>query len=366
MGLASDLARLKVSGSPIKSSRRNSPMTLRQLPQDAPEVRMHEMLGGYRITQILYVAARLGLPDLLAEGPKTAEELAVATKTHGRSLHRLLRALASTGVFAERTDGKFESTPLSDTLRAETADSQRAFALSYGEPWWWNAFGELLHSVQTGETAFSRVYGTTFFEYLDRHPDAARVFNANMTAGTRVVADALATAYDFSEVNVLVDIGGGQGALAAAVLRQNPRARAVIFDQQTVLDDATPVLQELGILPRCDLSPGDFFKAVPAGGDLYTLKDIIHDWDDARADVILQNVRRAMRPDSKLLLVERVIPPGNEPFGGKLVDITMLVFTGGMERTEPEYNSLLHRAGLTLNRVIPLKTGASAIEVVPV
>ena len=153
-------------------------MTPPQVAQEAPEiVRMREMLGGYRITQMLYVAAKLGLPDLLADGPKTAEALATATDAHCPSLYRLLRALGSAGVFAERSDGTFESTALSNRLRSDTPDSQRAFALSYGEPWWWNPFGELLHSVKTGETGFIRIYGMSFFEYLGRHPDAARVFN---------------------------------------------------------------------------------------------------------------------------------------------------------------------------------------------
>jgi hypothetical protein len=305
----------------------------------------------------------------LARGPKTPEELASATNAHGPSLYRLLRALASMGVFAERSDGTFESTALADRLRSDTPDSQRAFALSYGEPWWWNAFGELLHSVKTGDTAFSRVHGMTFFEYLGRQPDAARIFNTNMTAATVGLAEALVTAYDFSQVKVLVDVGGGHGALAGAVLRQNPLMRAVIFDQPAVLEGAASVLHQPGILARCDLSPGDIFQAVPAGGDLYLLKDIIHDWDDVRAAVILQNVRRAMPPDAKLLVVESLIPPGNEPFRGKLVDITMLVLTGGKERTEAEYTRLLHGAGLRLNRAIrlnPLKSSASLLEALPI
>ncbi len=334
--------------------------------QDSLEVRMREMLGGYQITQMLYVAAKLGLADLLAEGPKTAEELALATNAQCSSLYRLLRALASTGVFAERPDGVFESTALADRLRSDTLNSQRAFALSYGERWWWNAFGELLHSVKTGETAFSRIHGTTFFEYLGLHPDAARVFNQNMTAATHGLAEAMATGYDFSDVEVLVDVGGGHGALAAAVLRQNPRMRAVIFDQPAVLEGTASVLRQAGLLARCDLSPGDFFQAVPDGADLYVLKDIIHDWDDVRAAVILQNVRQAMRPDAKLLVIESIIPPGNEPFRGKLVDITMLVFTGGRERTEPEYTRLLYGAGLRLNRAIPLKSGPSVLEALPI
>src|SRR5215831_3302172 len=341
-------------------------MTSPQLARELEIVRMREMLGGYRITQMLYVAAKLGLPDLLAEGPKSAQELAAAANAHGPSLFRLLRALASTGVFAERSDGRFESTALSDRLRSDAPDRQRPFALSYGEPWWWSPFGELLHSVKTGETAFNRIYGTSMFEYLGRHPDAARTFNENMTAATGGTGEAVASAYDFSRVKVLVDVGGGHGALAAEILRRNPELRAVIFDQQTVLEGAAPVLQERGVLARCVLAPGDFFESVPAGGDLYVLKYIIHDWDDAKAALILRNVRRAMRPEARLLLVESIIVPGNEASRGKLVDLTMLVFTGGRERTEPEFAKLLQGAGLRLNRAIPLAGATSVLEALPI
>ena len=341
-------------------------MTCPQADQETPEEQMAQMLGGYRTTQMLYVAAKLGIADELANGPKSVEHLATVTNSHQGALFRLLRALASLRVFAERADGTFELTPLAGTLRSDVSNSQRPFALSYGEPWWWNSFGELLHSIKTGETGFGRVYGMSLFEYLNKHPEAARTFNANMTAMTDSEAVAVAAAYDFSGVKVLIDIGGGHGALVSAILHHQPQVRAVIFDQPSVIDGAPAMLDRFGIRARTDLSPGDFFVSVPSGGDIYTLKDILHDWDDARSTTILRNIRRAMNENARLLIVERVIPPGNEPFVGKHVDITMLVHTGGMERTEVEYRRLLEEAGLKLNRVVPMITGASVVEAIPI
>ena len=334
--------------------------------QGTPEQRMAGLLGGFRSTQMLHVAAKLGIADELADGPKSVGRLAQITHSNEGALFRLLRALAGMGVFAERSDGSFELTPLASTLRKDTEDSQRMYALSYGESWWWNAFGQLLHSVQTGEPGFDHVYGMNLFEYLNGHPDAARVFNGNMTAMTVVGADAVAAAYDFSAAGALIDIGGGHGALASAILHKNPHLRAVLFDQPLVIDNAPQVLQRLGIQARCELVPGDFFVSVPSGGDIYTLKDILHDWDDTRSMLILGNIRRVMGARARLLIIERVIPSGNGPFVGKHVDITMLVLTGGMERTELEYRRLIEAAGLKLSRVVPTATGSSIIETVPV
>jgi hypothetical protein len=332
---------------------------------DSPEARMVQMLGGYRITQLLHVAAKLGIADELAAGPKSVEKLAETTGAHRPSLYRLLRCLASVGVFAERNHGTFEITPLASTLRSDVHNSMHAFALSCGEPWWWSAFGELFHTVKTGETGFNHVQGVSFFEYLNKDPDAARVFNANMTSMTRIAAEAVVAAYDFSGMKVLVDIGGGHGVLAAAILTQQPTARAIIFDQRAVVAGAPAVLGPLGISARCELTPGDFFLSIPSGGEIYTLKDIIHDWDDVQATAILRNCRRAMSRTSRLLIIERLIQAGNEPCAGKLVDITMLALTGGMERTEEEYQKLLQAAGLQINRIVPLSTGDSVIEASP-
>lgn len=323
---------------------------------------MGQMLGGYRLTQMLFVAAKLGIADELANGPKSVEHLANAANAQPRPLFRILRALAALGIFAERLDGTFELTPLARTLQRDVPNSLRPFALSYGESWWWDCFGGLLTSIRTGETAFDVVHGMSLFAYLDRHPEAAATFNANMTAMTAIEAGAVASAYDFSGLRVLADIGGGHGTLAAAILARQSTARALLFDQPSVIDGATAVLIRLGIYARCELVPGDFFKSIPSGADVYTLKDILHDWDDDRSKAILRNVRNAMGDDSCLLVIERVIPTGNGPFIGKQVDITMLAMTGGMERTEEEYRQLLETAGLRLCRVIPTTTSSSVLE----
>jgi len=330
----------------------------------APEVQMQALLGGYRTTQMLFVVAKLGLADLLASGPRTPIDLATATQTQPQPLFRLLRALASIGVFSERSDGRFELTPLAATLRSDLKPSLRPFALSYGEPWWWDGFREMLHSVRTGQTGFNRAHGVELFEYLDQHPDHARTFNANMSAMTQDEAQAVIQAYDFSGTKVLADIGGGLGTFACAVLHSQPSARAIVFDQPSVIAGGPAAIEKSGLQGRLEFVGGSFFEVVPAVADTYCLKDILHDWDDDRCVRILSSVRQAMTRTTRLLVIERVIPPGNEPFAGKMVDITMLVMTGGRERTAEEYSRLLSSAGLTLARIVPTSSGSSVVEAV--
>ena len=323
---------------------------------------MQALLGGYRATQMLFVVAKLGLADLLASGPRTASDLATATGVQTQPLFRLLRALASIGVFAERTDGRFELTPLANTLRSDVKSSLRPFALSYGEAWWWDGFRELLHSVTTGHTGFSRAHGIELFEYLDQSPEHARTFNANMSAMTQDEAQAIIKAYDFSATKVLADIGGGLGDFACAVLHSHASARAIVFDQPSVIASGPAAIASSGLLGRFEFVGGSFFEIVPAGADTYCLKDILHDWDDDQCVRILGSVRRAMTQTTRLLIIERAIPPGNEPFAGKMIDITMLVMTGGRERTAEEYSRLIESAGLWLVRMAPTSSGASVIE----
>jgi hypothetical protein len=318
----------------------------------------------YSLTQMIYVVAKLNVADLLANGPKSVEEIAAIVGAHPRSLYRLLRALASLGIFEQDSNGRFRLTPLAELLQAEGEGSLHPFALSYGEPWWWDAWGRLLHSVQTGETAFNSVHGQSLFEYLDQHLEAAKIFNANMRSMTAGEAQALASAYDFTKTRLLVDVGGGLGTMATAILQSQPEAKAILFDLPSVIAGARGYLAA-GIETRCQLVAGSFFEWVPRGGDTYLLKDIIHDWDDARSIAILRNCRHAMSDSAKLLLIERVIPPGNEPADGKLVDISMLVMTGGMERTESEYRALLEAAGLRMTEIIPTGVSASIIQSAP-
>jgi hypothetical protein len=237
--------------------------------------------------------------------------------------------------------------------------------LTYGEPWCWLSWGRLLESVRSGRPAFLQEHGKGFFDYMNQHPEAAEVFNANMTCMTTDEAAAIVAAYDFSRTRVLVDVGGGQGALVAAVLRAQSAVRAVLFDAPALIADAARRLQQLGVAERCGLLEGDFFDSVPSGGDTYVLKDIVHDWDDKRAAAVLRVCREAMSESAKLLVIERVIPPGNEPFAGKLIDINMLVLTGGRERTEQEYRDLLREAGFELVTIVPTEAGVSVIEARP-
>jgi hypothetical protein len=222
-----------------------------------------------------------------------------------------------------------------------------------------------LHSVRTGETAFDRVHGVSFFEYLSAHPEAAEVFNANMTSMTAQEAQSIVTAYDFSGAGPVVDIGGGHGALVEAVLRSQPSTRAVIFDLPSVTTGTRARLEEAGLANRCELTSGSFLDFVPGDGGIYILKDIIHDWDDEQARVILRNCYLAMKKSAKLLIVERIVPPGNDPSTGKLIDINMLVLTGGMERTEAQYRNLLESSGFCVRNIIPTGIDTSIVEAVP-
>lgn len=340
-------------------------MTDMNSSSDSPSSRLRQMLT-YNLTQMLYVVVKLGIPDVLATGPKQVDELAAMVDAHSNSLYRLLRALASQGVFAEESEGQFALTPLSELLRSDVQDSLRPFALSYGEPWWWNAWGNLLHSVHTGETAFDSLHNMGLFEYLNQSPDAAGIFNANMTAMTAQEAQAVAMAYDFSHIQTLVDVGGGHGKLVSAILQAYPQMHAIVFDQPSVVEGTRRRLQMAGVGDRCEITGGSFFESVPNGGDLYTLKDILHDWNDEQAITILRNCHRSMNASAKLLLIERIIPPGNDPMIGKMIDITMLVLTGGRERTKAEYNALLEAAGFQVTNIFSSNLDTSIIEARPV
>lgn len=333
------------------------------MAQPTPFDTMRQMVTGCLVSQLTYVAAKLGIADRLADGPKTAAQLAAAVDAHPQSLYRVLRALAALGVFVEDADGRFALTQLAGPLRREAPDSLHAFALMWGETFW-SACGSLLHCVRTGQTAFDHLHGMGAFEYMRQHPQAAEIFDQAMSNLTRVQAAAVVGAYDFSGVQTLVDVGGGKGTLLAAVLRAHPGMRGVLYERAEVLPAARKALEGEGILGRCELRRGDFFASVPEGGDAYTLKDVVHDWDDERASAILANCARAMGPRAKLLLIERGLPPRNVLGPGKMVDVVMLAMTGGRERSEPEYADLLSRAGLRLARVVPTGSEPMVLEAV--
>jgi hypothetical protein len=330
----------------------------------SPQGEIARMLTGYWVSQALYVAARLGLADLVKGGPRTPADLAAATGTHPPSLYRLLRALASVGVFAEDAEGRFGQTPLSDCLRSDRPDGQRDLALMNGEEHY-HCWGELFYSVQTGRTAFEHLYGKPVFAWLAEHPRAARIFDGAMVGVHGAETAAMLDAYDFGGFGTLVDVGGGNGSLLTATLKRHPRLRGILFDRPDAVERARPLLEAAGVADRCQAVGGDFFRAVPPGGDAYLLRHIIHDWDDDQSLTILKNCRAVMPPHGRLLLVESVIPPGNAPSFGKLLDLTMLVIPGGRERTEEEYRALYERAGFRLTRVVPTPHEVSVIEGVP-
>lgn len=334
-----------------------------QTPQDpAPAAELVGMITGYWVSQAIFVAAKLGLADLLRAGPRSCEDLARDAGVAPRPLFRLLRALAGVGVFREdeAREGWFALTPLAEALRSDVAGSQRAFALlqEYQYPPW----GHLLHSLRTDETAFEQVYGEPLFAFLAGHPEASSVFDDAMADRTAEVAHAVVDAYDFARFDTLVDVGGGSGTLLCSILRSAPRLNGVLFDLPHVAAAAREAVAEAGLADRCTVEGGDFFEAVPRQGDGYLLKWIIHDWDDEQAVRLLRRCRDALDPTDTILLVEELVPPGNTPAMVKWIDLTMLTITGGCERTEAEYGALLTAAGLELTRVIPTAQPASILE----
>jgi predicted O-methyltransferase YrrM len=338
-------------------------------PPPSPTTTLSQLLRGSLVTQLIYVAATLGIADLLKTGARSTTELATMVGAAPQALYRVLRALASLGIFAETEPGWFTLTPLAEPLQSDVPGSLRGSAMVYGDRWFWQPCGELLHSVRTGQVAFEYVHNQALFAYLDQAGDAAASFNTHQTNMTRLDVAAILTAYEFAGFTTVVDVGGGHGALTAAIAHACPRTTIILFDQPAVAAGARLRLQVEGVAERCSVIAGDFFASVPAGGDAYVLKDIIHDWDEERALTILRNCHQAMAQhagrSARLLVVEKVIPPGNAPFAGKLTDITMLLITGGRERTAAEYQALLEQAGFTLTKIVPTPSPASVIEAVP-
>ena len=337
-------------------------MSVQELP---PPFVLFRMVTGYYVSRAIHVAAKLGIADLLAEGARGHDELARATSTHPDSLRRVLRLLAGAGVFTEEEDGKFALTPIGACLRSGVPGSMRAATLLFGGITQ-QAWGDLLHSVETGEPAFRRVFGMDSFDYLAEHPDEAANFDAAMAGFTKRIASAVAEAYDFSPFHPIVDIGGGNGLLLAGILTAYPALAGIIFDLPHVAARAEEQIRELDLADRCEIVGGDFFKEVPSGGDAYLLKHVIHDWNDDRATEILRNCRRAMGAEATLLIVEGVYPSridqSEESRGAAANDVNMLVCTGGRQRSEAEFRGLFDAAGFRLMRIVPTQAPVKVIE----
>ncbi|MBS0210307.1 MAG: methyltransferase [Planctomycetes bacterium] len=327
----------------------------------APADSLLPLISGYWLSQSVYAAAKLGLADLLADRPRNVAQLATATNTKPDFLFRLLRALASVGVFAESESQVFRLTPMAELLRSGVPGSQRSLAIMMGEEHY-AVYGQLYHVLHTGENAFERVYRKPVFDFLSEHPEQASIFDDAMTGIHGRETAAVLDAYDFSGISVLADIGGGNGSKLTAILQRHEPLRGILFDLAHVLERAKPRVEAAGVGGRCQLVAGSFFEAVPTGADAYLMRHIIHDWDDAKSLTILRNCHRVMQPGHKLLLVEAVIPAGNTPFHTKLLDLTMMLIPGGKERTEAEYRTLYEQAGFELNRIVRTATEISVIE----
>lgn len=334
---------------------------------------LSRLINGFIVSQAIAVMAQLGIADLLATASQTAEHLAATTGTHALSLFRLLRLLSGVGLVQEVAPRRFALTPLGAGLCTDVPGSRRAFARYRLAGFQWLPWGQLLHSVQTGEPAFRIVHGTDFFEHLDSHPDATELYQQAMTANAALAAladTAITQHYEWSGVRRVVDVGGGQGGLLARLLSAQPTMLGVLFDRPTVLEDAPPVLAAAGVAARCEIVAGDFFAEVPRGGDVYILREILHDWDDEQALAILTRCRAAMAKEARLLVMEQPLGADYQAALHRLVvDVQMLVQFGGRERTVPEYEVLFAAAGLRLARTMPLgeagMSGNTLLEAVP-
>jgi hypothetical protein len=328
---------------------------------DARQIR--SLITAYRVSQAVHVAAVLGLSDLLSGGPLSVGDLATAARCDVRSLRRLLRALATVGVYQQLPDGRFTGTPLGDQLRSDIEGNARGLAAVVGRPHAWQAWSALVDNVRTGQNAFASVHGQTSWEFLAEHPEESAIFDAAMMSMSDHAAGAILDAYDCGRFGLVVDVAGGRGALLAAILSRHPSMEGLLFDQPHVVSGAPQRLAEAGVRDRCRIVGGDMFDEVPAGGDAYVLKAILHDWEDPQARAILQTCRRAMTPAATLLVMERLLDDANANVA--FADLNMMVGPGGLERTTAEYADLFASAGFRLTRTVATTTEWAVIEAVP-
>jgi hypothetical protein len=330
-----------------------------------PQAEIFHIIGGYWLSRAVYLAARLKLADAVGDQPASLAAIADVTGTRPDRLRRLMRALAAHGFFQDCGNETFSQTPLSETLRSDRPGSMRAFAeaeLGHDHYDSWRNFETCLRE---DGTAFERVYGMPIWRYYAEHPETNALFGEAMTNLTSIANAGILAGYQFSSFRRAVDVGGGHGSFLCAILDNHPDARGVLFDLPSVLADAAKARFVTRHQDRLELVGGDFFEAVPANGDLYLLKFVLHDWDDERSGHILNNIRRVIDPSGRLIVVEIVLPPMNEPHIGPLIDLNMMVMTGGAERTEIEYRELLAKSGFRMDRVTPTPSPFSVIEGTP-
>jgi hypothetical protein len=331
-------------------------MTIHEL---APPEQLMKFIVGKWISKPIYVVAELGIADILAEGSKSIDELAQTSQSHAPSLYRVMRALASVGIFCETEGRRFELTPMAECLQT---GAMRSLALMFDSDWSDKAWGYFLDSVRTGDTAFEKAHGMPVSDWLEKNPHAATIFNeANAVKAARTHR-AIVDVYDFAGIKTLTDVGGGLGVLMAEILMANPSMHGVVADIPSVVQEARATIRSRGLEGRCQVVECDFFKQIPAGSDGYLMSHILHDWSVDRCTEILKNFHNAMKPDSKLLIVEMIVPPGNQPSIAKILDLEMLVTTGGKERTESEYKMLLESSGYHLTKIVSIEESVSVIE----
>ncbi len=316
-----------------------------------PRAHILRLIGSTLVARAIGIVSELGISDLVAREPRTAAALAAETGTHADALYRLMRLLASHDIYQEDEQGRFHLTPLAAVLKREGDDSLYDIVRLAWQDITWDTYRQLPHTIKTGEPAFTKAFGADFFDYLAARPDINARFDASMALFSEPENDVIARTCDFAEASRVVDVGGGRGGLLAAVLKAHPTLRGVLFDRQQVIADSH-ILHEAGVLNRCDIVSGDFFEAVPPGGDVYLLKRILHDWDDRRALRILRTCAEALGESSRLLTVDAVIEPGNAPDPNKAMDVGIMALTPGRERTEDEFRALYAAAGLKLTRVV--------------
>jgi hypothetical protein len=326
----------------------------------APPV-LFQMATAYWVSQAIYVAAKLGIADLLQDGPRSSSALAAETRSDVPSLFRVLRALSGVGVFSQLDKDCFALSSLGDALRSDVPGSLRAIVITIGEIHY-QACGELLHSVRTGSPAFDHVFGKSLFDHLQENAGAAYMFNRGMTNLSSLLAHAVLLAYDFSGITSLVDVGGGEGELLIRILELYPEMTGVVFDVANGLGSPR---RTMGNAERCSYIAGNFFDSVPEGAEAYVLCGVVHDWSDDLAVAILSNCRKVMAKHGRLLVVEMIVPKTNSASFSKLLDLNMMVMTAGRERTKSEFHALLDAADLRVTRIIPTMAPQSVIEAVP-
>lgn len=331
-----------------------------------PSQQLFYLSKGTAISTALSLVAELGIADLLVDGPRCSADLARATDTHPPALYRVLRLLASQAVFIEVQPDYFALGRLGEYLCSDIPGTMRSWVRMTGMKAWFQAYAEAMHSLRTGEPSFRLANGLEFFDYMAANQEQGAIFNEAMTDFGQAVSNAVVHGYDFTGLDKVIDVGGSHGSLIRTILHAYPEMRGVLFDLPRVAESARRLIADDGLAERCEIVGGDFFKAIPPGGNAYLLRWIIHDWDRERALTILENCRSAMKKTARLLLVEAVIPPGSEPHLGKLMDFVMLTGLGGQERSGDEYAHLLNEAGFRLQRIVPTDSPFSVIEGTPV